>query len=74
MMENNTGVLVPGHGSSPPHNKEVVSVVAGMVEKSNGNTIVETTFLNIDTPTLHEGLFRWKDSLKSSLIMVEKNV
>ena len=56
MMENNTGVLVLGHGSSLPFNKEVVNAVAGMIKKCNGNTVVKTAFLNIDTPTLHEGL------------------
>ncbi|MBE0524686.1 MAG: hypothetical protein IBX40_10190 [Methanosarcinales archaeon] len=27
-----------------------------MVGKCNGNTVVKTAFLNIDTPTLQEGL------------------
>ncbi|MDP2755649.1 MAG: sirohydrochlorin nickelochelatase, partial [Nitrospirota bacterium] len=45
-----------GHGSSLPYNKEVVSAVAEMIAKNNGNAIVRTAFLNIDTPTLNEGL------------------
>jgi len=123
-MKNNTGILVLGHGSSLPFNKEVVNTVADMIGKCNENTIVKTAFLNLDTPTLHEGLksfegtgvsrivalpcflatshfdesdvlakkdevhsyisqlmhqgseglFRWKDSFKSALIMVNKNV
>ncbi len=56
MMENNIGVLVLGHGSSLPYNKEVVSAVADMIAKNNENTMVKTAFLNIDTPTLQEGL------------------
>ncbi len=55
-MENNIGILVLGHGSSLPYNKEVVSAVAGMIAKNNGNAVVKTAFLNIDTPTLQEGL------------------
>jgi sirohydrochlorin cobaltochelatase len=55
-MENNIGVLVLGHGSSLPYNKEVVSAVAEMIGKSDENMVVKTAFLNLDTPTLHEGL------------------
>lgn len=55
-MENNIGVLVVGHGSSLPYNKEVVSAVAEMISESNENMVIKTAFLNIDTPTLHEGL------------------
>ncbi|WP_305064528.1 sirohydrochlorin nickelochelatase [Methanococcoides sp.] len=55
-MENNTGVLVLGHDSSLPFNKEVVNAVADMIGKCNENTVVKTAFLNIDTPTLHEEL------------------
>ena len=56
MMVNNTGILVLGHGSSLPFNKEVVNTVADMIGKYYENTIVKTAFLNLDTPTLHEGL------------------
>ena len=55
-MENNIGVLVLGHGSSLPYNKEVVSAIAEMIGKSDKNMVVKTAFLNLDTPTLHEGL------------------
>jgi len=55
-MEKNIGILVMGHGSSLPYNKEVVSAVADMIAKSNENVVVKTAFLNIDTPTLHEML------------------
>jgi sirohydrochlorin cobaltochelatase len=56
MMQNNIGILVLGHGSSLPYNKEVVSAVADMIAKNNENMVVKTAFLNIDTPTLQEGL------------------
>ncbi|MEA1864465.1 MAG: sirohydrochlorin nickelochelatase [Euryarchaeota archaeon] len=55
-MEKNIGVLVLGHGSSLPYNKEVVSAVAEMIGKSDEKMVVKTAFLNLDTPTLHEGL------------------
>lgn len=55
-MQNNIGILVLGHGSSLPYNKEVVSAVADMIAKNNENMVVKTAFLNIDTPTLQEGL------------------
>ena len=55
-MENNIGVLVLGHGSSLPYNKEVVSAVAEMIGNGDETMVVKTAFLNLDTPTLHEGL------------------
>ncbi|MEA1864454.1 MAG: sirohydrochlorin nickelochelatase [Euryarchaeota archaeon] len=55
-MENNIGVLVLGHGSSLPYNKEVVSAIAEMIGKGDEKMVVKTAFLNLDTPTLHEGL------------------
>ena len=55
-MENNIGVLVLGHGSSLPYNKEVVSAVSEMIGNGDETMIVKTAFLNLDTPTLHEGL------------------
>ena len=56
IMENNTGVLVLGHGSSLPFNKEVVNAVAEMIGKCNENVVVKIAFLNIENPTLHERL------------------
>lgn len=55
-MENNIGILVLGHGSSLPYNKDVVNTVADMIAKNNGNMLIRTAFLNKDTPTLQEGL------------------
>ena len=55
-MENNIGVLVLGHGSSLPYNKEVVSAVSEMIGNGDETMVVKTAFLNLDTPTLHEGL------------------
>ncbi len=55
-MENNIGVLVLGHGSSLPYNKEVVSAVAEMIGNGDETMVVKTAFLNLDTPTLNEGL------------------
>ncbi len=55
-MVNNIGVLVLGHGSSLPYNKEVVSAVAEMIGNGDETMVVKTAFLNLDTPTLHEGL------------------
>jgi len=55
-MENDIGVLVLGHGSSLPYNKEVVSAVAEMIGNGDEKMVIRTAFLNLDTPTLHEGL------------------
>ncbi|MBU4138686.1 MAG: sirohydrochlorin nickelochelatase [Euryarchaeota archaeon] len=69
-MENNIGILVLGHGSSLPYNKEVVSAVADMIAKNNENTMVKTAFLNIDTPTLQEGLKSFEGTGVNKIVAV----
>lgn len=69
-MENNIGVLVLGHGSSLPYNKEVVRAVADMIAKNNENTMVKTAFLNIDTPTLQEGLKSFEGTGVNKIVAV----
>jgi sirohydrochlorin ferrochelatase len=69
-MQNNIGVLVLGHGSSLPYNKEVVSAVADMIGKNNEKTMVKTAFLNIDTPTLQEGLKSFEGTGVNKIVAV----
>jgi len=51
----NTGILVLGHGSTLPYNKELVETISGMIA-NQGDIVVRTAFLNMDKPTLKQGL------------------
>lgn len=51
----NTGILVLGHGSSLPHNRELIEKIAEMIA-DHDNVVVRTAYLNMEKPTLEEGL------------------
>lgn len=54
----NTGILVLGHGSKLPYNKEVVEYVAEKIKEKN--IVVRTAYLNMDRPSVQEGLDSFK--------------
>ncbi len=51
----NTGILVLGHGSTLPYNKELVETLSGMIA-DQGDVVVRTAFLNMNKPVLKQGL------------------
>ncbi|MGZ4901719.1 MAG: sirohydrochlorin nickelochelatase [Halobacteriota archaeon] len=55
-MQETFGVLVLGHGSKLTFNKDTVETVAAMLAKKLDGAPVKTAYLNLDTPTVEEGL------------------
>jgi len=51
----NIGILVLGHGSSLPFNKELVETYAALIRKSHPGP-VRTAYLNMNEPRIPEGL------------------
>jgi sirohydrochlorin cobalto/nickelchelatase len=49
------GILVLGHGSTLPYNKELVERMAQMISSTHRGP-VKTAYLNINNPTIVEGL------------------
>jgi sirohydrochlorin cobalto/nickelchelatase len=49
------GILVLGHGSSLPYNKELVESLAHLIGKNHSGPI-RTAYLNMNHPTIPEGL------------------
>ena len=49
------GILVLGHGSSLPYNRELVESLAQMISKDTSGP-VRTAYLNMNHPTIQEGL------------------
>src|SRR5674476_933998 len=55
-MEENFGVLVLGHGSKLTYNKNTVEAVANMLAEKMNGAIIKTAYLNMDRPTVEEGI------------------
>jgi sirohydrochlorin ferrochelatase len=52
---NDVGILVLGHGSTLPYNRELVEKFAEMIGKKHSGP-VKTAYLNMDKPNIAEGL------------------
>jgi sirohydrochlorin cobalto/nickelchelatase len=55
-MQENFGVLVLGHGSKLTYNKHTVEAVATMLAERMTEAIIKTAYLNMDRPTVEEGI------------------
>lgn len=69
-MSEKIGILALGHGSKHPHNKEVVTGVADLIAKRYKNVVVRTGFMNMNTPTMKEGLEAFKGTDVSTIVAV----
>ena len=69
-MTNKIGILAMGHGSSLPHNKEVITKVANMIAEKYPDTVVRIGFMNMNNPTMAEGLEAFENTGVSSIIAV----
>jgi sirohydrochlorin cobaltochelatase len=69
-MSEKIGILALGHGSKHPHNKDVVTGVAELIAKKYKNIVVRTGFMNMNTPTMKEGLDAFKGTGVSKIIAV----
>jgi len=69
-MTEKIGILALGHGSRHPHNKEVVDGVAELIAKKYKNVVVRIGFMNMNTPTMKEGLEAFKGTGVSTIVAV----
>ncbi len=69
-MSEKIGILALGHGSKHPHNKEVVTGVAELIARKYKNVVVRTGFMNMNTPTMKEGLDAFKGTGVSTIVAV----
>jgi sirohydrochlorin cobaltochelatase len=54
------GLLVVGHGSSMPYNKQIISDVAAMLSQKMPGAVTRIGFMNINKPTIKDGLDSFK--------------
>ena len=69
-MNEKIGILVLGHGSKLPYNKEVITAVANQIAEKHPDTTVRTGFMNMNNPTMNEGLQAFKNADISNIIAV----
>ncbi len=54
------GLLVVGHGSSMPYNKQLIEDIAGMLSKKMPQAVTRVGFMNINKPSIKDGLDSFK--------------
>ncbi len=69
-MNEKIGILALGHGSKLPYNKDVVSGVAELIAKKYKNIVVRTGFMNMNNPTMKEGLEAFKGTGVTTIVAV----
>ena len=56
MEEEKFGLLVVGHGSSLPYNKQLIEDVATKIAQRMPGAVTRTGFMNINSPTIKDGI------------------
>ncbi len=54
------GLLVVGHGSSMPYNKQLIRDIADMLSHKMPGAVTRIGFMNINKPTIKDGLDSFK--------------
>lgn len=69
-MKEKIGILALGHGSKLPYNKEVVTGVADLIAKKYNNAEVRTGFMNMNSPSMDEGLRAFEGTGVTTIVAV----
>lgn len=69
-MTDKIGILALGHGSKLPYNKDVVTSVANLIAEKYKQVVVRTGFMNMNNPTMDEGLKGFEGTGVSTIIAV----
>lgn len=64
------GLLLIGHGSKLPFNKELIEETARIISKTDGGFIVKSGFMSINTPTVKEKLEEFRSENIDTLVIV----
>jgi sirohydrochlorin cobalto/nickelchelatase len=64
------GLLLVGHGSSLPYNKQLVEDTARMVSRKDQGYIVKSAFMNMNQPTITEALEEFRTEDVDAVIVV----
>jgi sirohydrochlorin cobaltochelatase len=64
------GMLLVGHGSSMPYNKELVESTAKMIAAETREYVVRCGFMNMNTPSIKEALASFHGEKIDALIVM----
>jgi sirohydrochlorin cobaltochelatase len=64
------GLLLVGHGSSLPYNKQLVEDTARQVSMKDPGYIVKCAFMNMNTPTIQEALAEFRKEDIDTVVVV----
>ena len=64
------GMLLIGHGSTMPYNKELVEKTASLIKIINTDFIVKCGFMNMNTPTIKESLNEFRNEPIDAIVVV----
>jgi len=64
------GMLLIGHGSTMPYNKELVEKTASLIKVINTDFIVKCGFMNMNTPTIKESLNEFRHEPIDAIVVV----
>jgi len=64
------GLLLVGHGSSLPYNKQLVEDTARLVSRKDPGYIVKCAFMNMNIPTINEALEEFRKEDIDTVIVV----
>jgi sirohydrochlorin cobalto/nickelchelatase len=64
------GMLLVGHGSTMPYNKELVEKTADFIKAKNAGYIVKCGFMNMNKPTIKDSLEAFRHEPIDALVVV----
>jgi sirohydrochlorin cobaltochelatase len=64
------GLLLVGHGSKLPYNKELVENTASLIKEKCPEYIIRCGFMNLNTPTIREALEEFRHDAIDVLVVV----
>jgi sirohydrochlorin cobaltochelatase len=67
---NMKGMLLVGHGSTMPYNKELVETTGKLIAAQTKEFIVKCAFMNLNTPTIEDALHEFKKENIDALVIV----
>ena len=64
------GMLLVGHGSTMPYNKELVETTGKLIAAQTKEFIVKCAFMNMNTPSIEDALLDFKKEKIDALVVV----
>jgi sirohydrochlorin ferrochelatase len=64
------GILLVGHGSKLPYNKELVEETAALIARDYPDFVVKCGFMNMNTPTIQNSLNEFRKEPIDVLVVV----